>query len=570
MERAASIESSSMERRANRISRSAAAWILASVTAFAFAIRFCDYRVGLPDVFHSDYPQVGAAAQLLLQGNFVDVGSYPATHVYFYAGAYLLAYVGGVTAGAPWAESWRSFCEELSHASLQHSVARTYTAAMGALLCVAAYRLSRVRFSRNAALLAAGCVSVCPGLVIYSHQARIHVPGITLLVFAAAPALRCIEKAHRPSAATSADARLALRSGIGAGFVASIFQLGILWLVAYAGLVMVLVRPMRRAAELLGRVAVGAVGVATVVYGLAHLPGVVNYGAGFGALDNLTTLGIPSMTLGFRFIERAPEFVAHWIAAEPVRVAFCAAFLIAAWKMPQFRRDVLLYGLYPLAVLLVLGTNYVEVRYSLSVLPFVAPWIAAVCLMPTSVGIRVTMCVAVLAAGLLSSTRYLWLIHEPDTRQEVRRLMPALSEGGASVAIEASLLHGADNLPSGVSLFPPKGDFKPWYFDGVKPSETLSLVQPDLLLVADAESSPIQASELTSVGFRRVGILAAAPRGASFVPDAPSWLFPDLWRSSRRGPSIDLWARTPTGFARAVAVLRPTEAGPAVLATTPR
>ncbi|MBL8235736.1 MAG: hypothetical protein JNL98_45015, partial [Bryobacterales bacterium] len=124
----------------------------------------------------------------------------------------------------------------------------------------------------------------------------------------------------------------------------------------------------------------------------------------------------------------------------------------------------MLLGLYPAAVLLVLGTNYVEVRYSLSVLPFVAPWIAAACLMPRSVVLRGFFSAAVLVAGLLGSTRYLWLIQESDTRQEVQRLVPAFSEAGSSVAIDASLLLGSPELPRGVSLFPPRGDFKPWYF----------------------------------------------------------------------------------------------------------
>jgi dolichyl-phosphate-mannose-protein mannosyltransferase len=548
------------------LSRRTAAVTLGLLVAVGFGLRIWSFRVGLPHIFHSDFVQVDEAAELLEKGSFAERSSYPVTHVYAYAGADLAAYAIG-RVGGRW-KSWREFVSQLAGRSLQHEIARAYTAAVGSLIAVGVYLLARQHLSRRAALFAAGMAAFSPVHVIYAHQARIHVPGITLLAFAAIPVARLVR--------LQAGWRTALAAGAACGATASVFQLGYL-LAATAGGLLVLRRRTWMAA--LSGIAVLAAGFAAVLGALwlaGHLPGAARPATRSGSFENVLTLGIPTVTLGIH-PERFPGLILRWALAEPMVAVGSILFLVTSIRSPSLRPALLAYGLYPVIAFATLGTNYEEVRYSMSVTPFLAVLAGGMGpgVMNKHGGVsetrianhpRFLYAALALAVPLAQSLRFDSLLDEADTRVTLQRVLGE-KPGDLRTAVQAGIYshwlrrkgselerpapvqagHARDwqDKPPGVEMFPPDGDFRIWR-TGKTPEMSLEASGAVVFVLARFTRDPEKSEriDLPRIGFRKIGEISPGRLPASALPDAPDYLIPDLWLAHRPGPRIEIWVKT--------------------------
>jgi hypothetical protein len=527
--------------------------LLALVVLASFGLRIREYRVGLPHVFHSDYVQVEQAARLVRDGSFRDTTIYPATQVFAYAAADWVAYGLGRLTGT-WPD-FGTFADELQGRSLQHAIGRAYTAVVGSLLGIAVYLLARLRFSRGVAVLAAAMVSFGPVHVIYSHQVRPHIACVTLVAFAAIPVLRLTTAA--------ATARGALLAGLATGVAAAFFQLGWVLLATAAVLIACFTRPWGRALRLglLGLLGFG-VGLGTLM-ALCRWPGLVVAAQGSAVIGQSFT-----DTLGFGvqdLLDDAGRFgrlALAWVAAEPARAVLLLLFVPLALRSRRHRRDLVIYGVYPLGVLAALGGLMgAQVRYTLSMTVFLAILAAAGVLALRSRTARVTCAALLVLAPLASSVRYDLLIGGVDTRLAVAELLPRLVSPEVKISIDDKLVFDPRKLPEGVARFPPQGNFRPWYNEGVPPRRTLieSAVDIHVRVHGPWRNSAIGDEAMGWFGFELYGLVDSAPPGRSFLPDAPSHIVPDLWRTTRPGPPIEFWTRTEAGRARLAAVVSPEE-----------
>jgi hypothetical protein len=546
-------EAGDAARAAGACGRRAALIALCALTLLALALRLVGLQHGLPHVLHSDHLQVRQAVTLLTEGQFENRSPYPPVHSFVYAGVFSLGFVADQARPSPRWASWDDFVLELQAPALAHRMARLYIALMGALLVPAVYLLARLRLARGAALLAAAIVAVSLPHVACAHQARIHVPGITLLVLLGLPAFRLLSRESRADndavAGRTPRLRAWLVAGLALGVVAAIVQLAWLALGVCALLVVFLVRPWGLAwrAGLAGLTGfLGAVGALVAV---PRLAGWVAETAGHGALDNALTLGIPGKTLGLRSLEEFPRMLATYARAEPALVA--ALLLLAPLLWRAHRRELLLLGLYPAVLFLVLGTNYHQARYSLSATPFLAVLAAAGWAATRSRPLRVALAALLLALPLASCMRYDLLLLREDTRVQADAALGALVQAGLSVTVRQELLLDKAAAPPGTGMFPPDG-YSAWRSGAESAADTLLRLAPDVFVTGPdtSELGALDEGWLEAQGWRRCGELPSGSAAPVPLPDATDDLVRDTWSAQRPGPDIAFWVRGDAARAR--------------------
>lgn len=524
--------------------RAAGAW-LALLTAAALGLRLWNLRAGLPDVLHSDWGQVRQASELLRDGSYLDRTVYPAVHAFVYAAVDALVGAVGLAAGA-WPD-WAAFVERLQEPGLSHAIARGYNAVIGALLAPAAYALARVHLGRGAALLAAAIAALDPMQVLLAHQARIHVPGVTLLVLAAVPMARLLARASArgPEPVSAAGPRAAFGAGAAAGAVAAVFQLGFLLAGAGGACLLLRARPLRRALGTGLALAAGFGLTFGALLAAVRLTGVVRLPAGRGALDDALTLGMHATAVALRPRNVLGMLVA-WIAVEPAR----ALALAAAVRRRAFgdvrARELALFFAYPLVVLLVIGGGIgPQPRYSLSCTPFLAVPAAAACMALRGRRARATLAGLLVLAPLAGSIRHDVLIGRQDSRHAMTDSLRALSAAGRRVDVEAGLVPPTFRLPPGCRRFPPEGDYRSWGAGVDVRRAMLAGSSADVLACSFETRVALSADAgvMRSLGWRLVDTIDPGRRDRAFVPGDPALLAPDLWLATRPGPRIEFWER---------------------------
>ncbi|HKE00809.1 MAG TPA: glycosyltransferase family 39 protein [Planctomycetota bacterium] len=513
--------------------RRTSAWVsLAAITLLSFGLSVWGFRVGLPTVYHSDYVQVEQAAELLINGSFREGSSYPITHVYLYAAADLAAYGLGRAQGIY--DSWGAFTTQLEQGALQHEIARVYTALLASFIPVAVYLLAPRWFPRKVGLLAAAMVAFSPVLVIHAHQARIHGPGLLFLVLAAIPVAKIAGGELRAGSLAMA--------GVACGVAGAIYQLGVL-LFGAAVLTALLRAPTwpRRAMATLA-VALGFGATLGILWCLCHGAGLVTRPQGFE--PNPLTLGIPPSFLGFHVVDRLPQLLVRWMAAEPIVAIGALVYGARVARAPSPRIPLLAYGLFPALVFSILGTNYVEVRYSMSATPFLAILAAAAIHDTRSTWLRAPLVATAVAVPLSLSLRYDWLVVQPDTRQELHEILTHADPNG-QIWVETCLVGRRPRPFAGVELFPPKGDFRPLRNHTASPEQMLESAGVQTFVRARASRRPTEFHmDPRRVGFRKHGEISPGAVPASALPDAPDYLVVDLWLASKCGPPIEIWVNS--------------------------
>lgn len=503
--------------------RREAAVALVVLTTCGLALRAWHLGFGLPLVLHTDYSQVEQAADLLATGGFTDRAPYPTLNVFVLA--LLDAAFGLVARVTGWTEL-------LPRPETGHLIARGWSALAGALLAPATYRLARIGLSRGPALVAAAAAVFCPIAVATSHLARIHAPGVTLLVLAAVPALRFVLDPSR---------RRALVAGAAAGLTAGFIQLGLLLAAATVLQLALAVRPLAlvlKRAALYGLVA-GAVFVALEQMG--HVLADIEPGYAGGQYANALTLGIPTVTLGLHY-ERLPQLVATWIASEPVRAGLVMLFLASVLRVRRSPQPLLLYGVYPAVVLLILGSNYTQARYVLSLTPFLAP-LAVLGLQSVRPAVLRTACAALLLAWPLAvSIRYDQLLAVGDTRLRLARALARLPDAGGTVLIEDALLpQGAPTQPW-VRRFPENSNYLPWSRGETTREQSFAQARPVIFVRDPSKTHRPPDPLLLQAGLRRVGSLGTGYEQDSTFPDPTEAMSLDVWRAWRTGPNVEVWS----------------------------
>jgi hypothetical protein len=518
------------------------------VVLAGLGLRVWGFRVGLPQVFYTDFHQIEEATSLLRTGSFQDNGTYPTTLVYGYAGAGVALYGLGRLAVPPAWDDWDGFSERLKDTSFRHSFGRICSALIDALAIVGIYLLTRVCFGRRVALVAAALVACSPINVMISHQIRIHTPISTLAVFASIPFLRQMTGTPR--------ARAMLLTGVATGFVASCFQLGYLLLVSQVLCVPFFVRPLRRAVAAVGPYLGGAVVGVAVGMALARLPGVVIPGAGSEVLDGAVGEARPFGAFGvfdqFEDLGRVPRQFWMWVMSVPVTAAAVLLFMARATRCRQSARALLLYGAYPLLAVTALGFIQGDrARFTLPIAVFSTPIAAAACLAITRPALRRGVLVLLLGVPLVTCLRYDSLLVRPDTRDVLQALLPHVAARDRPVLVDARLLITNERMPAGASAFPPKQDYRPWTRKETTPRRTL--IEADAAIYMRPRDVPppggLGPIELELLGYERYGELQSTAfsmthrAGTASLPDMPSAPVLDVWTTWRLGPSIEVWVR---------------------------
>jgi hypothetical protein len=528
------------------LGRKAAILLLLVVLLVGLGLRVWGFRVGLPQVFYTDFHQLEEASLLLRTGSFQDNGTYPTTLVYTYAAGGAVLYGLGRLAVPPAWDDWAAFSERLRDVSFRHSFGRIWSALVDALAIVGIYLLARVGFGRRVALVAAALVACSPINVMISHQVRIHTPAGTLAVWAAIPFLRQMTGTPR--------ARAMLLAGAAAGFVASCFQLGYFLLLAEVLSVPILVRPWRRALAAVGPFLGGAVVAIGFGMALARLPGVVVPGAGSAVIgspleSSRFVFGVSDL---FRDLGRVPRQYWMWVLSMPVSAAAVLVFLARAARCRERAKLALLYGAYPLlgvtALALVQGDR---ARFTLALAVFTAPLAAAACLSVARPARRRALLLLLLGVPLLTCLRYDSLLVRPDTRDVLEALLPRVAAPDRPVVVDARLLLDTRTLPRGASAFPPEQDYRPWHRQETTPRRTL--IESGAAIYVRPRDLPapggLNAETLGLLGYERYGELQSTPHamlpraGMASLPDMPSAPVIDVWTTWRLGPSFEIWVR---------------------------
>jgi hypothetical protein len=546
---------------ATRLSRQSAALLVALLTLVALALRLARLRHGLPHVFHSDFFQIDQAVSLLRHGWFVDRHDYPLALVYVYAAAGWLTFqVQSVLGTGPGA--WAGFVERFADPAVHHAVGRLVTVLAGCLIVPAVYRLARVRHARGVALLAAAALAVDPVHVLTSLQVRPHVPAMTLIVLVSPWMLRLIERAR-------AGPGLALRCGAGLGLCAAVFQLGYIALAWALALAALRLRPLARLARLLPALLLGfALALAAVNLPAQH-PDVARPPAASSALEPAGTLSMPARMLGWGHAERFSENAGSWLAAEPAVAVGLLAFLLACSAGRLRTSDLLLYASFPLLVVVVMGVLVgAHVRYVLAIVPFLAVLAAAGTLTLRPRGMRWLLSALLVVLPAAASLRALALLDTVDTRVALAGVLERLSQGTTpgeaplTVAWQDRLVIDRGRLPPGVIEFPAYDDLAGRELATRPPHEALASSGARLYARVPGigwANGPLAPAVLERLGFRLYGSMPSAPPGRLHLPDVPDRLFPDLWRTHRAGPPIELWVAGEEATERVAAVASPGE-----------
>jgi hypothetical protein len=544
---------------AGPLSRRTVAVVLALLVAVNLALGSWRLQHGLPHVFHADWQQIAQSASLLKNGWYANNSWYPPALVLVYAAAARAVFAWesvGLPAITPHAAGggWPAFVDRFQDATLQHAVGRAVSVLAGGLLVVAAYRLARVRFSRGVSLLAAAAVAVDPVLVITEHQVRPHVPMAAALVLAAPLVLRLVERA---AAAVEPPRRLllaAVGAGVAAGLAASMLQVGILLAAAGAALLVLLVRPLRRAVALSAALGLGSLATAGAVTALVGATGIVRRVLVNAPLEDTSTLALPGNMLALDLWRRFPESVGDWLASAPAVFAGVLVFAVLCWRGRAQRRDLLLYGTYPLIVLLVMQTVFGgQVRYLLTVAPFLAPLAAAAFLELRPRGLGVALAPLLVLLPLAGSLRYDALLRTTNTRVGLDALLAAVNdseslarESAAPLAIAATdrVVLNAGALPPGVVVLPTydepsrRGQGAVTARKALRDSGAVVYARVPGLGFA---LGPLDASALEQLGFSLYGTIRAGPAGRQVLPDVPDHVTTHLWAATRTGPPVELW-----------------------------
>jgi len=550
------------------LSRRRARVALALLVAVQLWLGLRDLGIGLPYVFHSDHDQIGQAVQLLRTGWFTDSSGYTLPLVWVYAGVAVCAFallhllhLVGIAGGGVWAGAgadWSSFVERFADPSVHHLLGRLVGVLCGAALVLATWRLARVRCSRAVSLLAAAVIAVDPVMLLTERQVRPHLPGVLLIVLAAPSILRL---ALRDGPAGPAGWRDGLRAGLWIGVGTAVFQ-GAGLLVPMALLfILVGVRPLGRAAIAGATTVVASTATAWLVTLLARAPDAVRFVPGAHLTDETSSLSLPARILSWGHAARFPDTIRSWFAAEPGLILCALAF--AALCFPARRRggrarfDLLLFGTWPLVQLVSMGVFYgAHVRYLVGPAPFLAVLGASLCLGPRARPLRALLVLVLVAMPLSLSVRALDLMRTVDTRIALDALLSAVTPGPAFeddgvassvppflVAVQDRLVLDRGSMREGTIEFPP-------YRDVTRLGEPFSprreLRESGALLYAREpgarwSSGPLSAESLRWLGFELYGTLGGAPRSRLYLPDIPDDLWPGLWRTTRRGPPIELW-----------------------------
>jgi hypothetical protein len=517
------------------LSRRRAATLLVAVVAAAFALRIASFRHGLPHVFHSDYAQVDEAVALLQNGRFVHGSPYPVTHVYAYAAFDLGAYLAGRLAGR-W-PSWPAFLEEFERDETHHALARAYTAAMGALLPLAVYRLARLRLRRRASVVAAALLAASALHVAYAHQARIHVPAITVLAFAA-----------RSVVALGLGARGVRRSvaaGAACGVAATISQLGLLLGLAAATLVLARTRLARDA---LRSLAAGGLGMSAAVgafFLAGHLPGVVELPPDATWSARMETLGL-QMRVQFAPWRNLPALLGRWVLAEPTVAAGLAMALARATRPNADRAALAAFGAYPIVAFLVLGTNYDVPRYSLSMTPFLAILAAAGWEAIGARAVRIVALVVALGVPTAASVRYDATLRAIDTRLALLEALERFATEGRTALVDAQSLPPRPRLPRGILKFPRDESYRRAWDSSETPGRIVRESTPDVVVWRriGGRASIEGSIDLESLGYRLAARVDPGVERGSYFPDAPTGGVPDFFRTRWCGPAAAVFTRS--------------------------
>jgi len=533
------------------LSRAKAATLVALIALVTLGLGLWELRADLPAVLHSDFVQAKQALDLLRTGRVQDEAVYPLPLVYVYAGAFVATYAVGHVLGWGHYVDWPTFVQHVSRPEVHHAIGRAVGALCAALLAVGVYRLARVRFDRSVAVLATAAASFSPLLTIYAHQFRPHVPVIALIVLVAPAVLR---------AAIAPSLRTAVLSGLGGGVASATFQVGLPFAASAFALAVLLVRPGRLMARTLAGIGLGFAAGWVGLSLLATRTGLLAEGSEAGGLLMRGKGGGLGYGVNefFGSLSRFTLVGPLWLAAEPLCALAFTAFIVMCLAKRRSWRDVILYGTPAAAILAGIGlVHMARPRYTMYATPFLAPLAAsAVLAIPRvpAIGLaarRLAVALLVLVP-LASSVRSDLLLSRSDTRMATHAALPGLQQSGLRVVVQADILPAVVGVPPGVSLFPPRADYRDWMTKKETPIQTLVRLKPDVFVRGHG------ATNVTALDLQYMGLVRAHVFGAEtiFVPDDPMWLLPELWQAQQPGPQIDCMARK-EAVARVRAALGP-------------
>lgn len=524
-----------------RIRRHVAVAALSLLCITGFLLRIWNYRYGLPAVLHSDAAQVGLAVDLLTSDNCNNRSPYPPTGAFGYDSAFFVTFCARKISGAGDGQCWTDYLLQLqTDTALTHGIIRIYTALLGALLPIAVYRIARIRYSRKVSLLAAAIAAFCPASVLYSHQARIHVPAVTILTFLARPVLRL--------AGSPADFRRVALAGAACGAAFAYIQLG-LFLCACA-VVFFIVNNIKLRRE---RPWVWARRLATLI-----LSGLSAWGAFYciWRILNITNpvsdsdpgsvLGIPVTSVDLSLTRTFLDMGLRWVLAEPARALFLGVFIYLAIRDRARRFELYLYGLYPLFIFSVLGLNFSELRYSLSATPFLACIAASAAFAAPSRMLTFIFAAILCFFPLAASIQYNRILGREDSREVLARVLPKLVSDDRGATVQDSLVICAREPMPFTQLFPFRGDFRPWYRGQETPAESFNKITTAIFVRSINTNKLYEIPEdvLLKKNYKKCCLIKVGYAAEECLPDAPAYLFTTLLFAKRPGPTIEIWARS--------------------------
>ena len=515
------------------LSRRTAVALVAGIALVTLWLNLWELRADLPAVLHSDYVQADQAVEFLRTGRVNDYAVYPVPLVFVYAATYAASYLVGHALGWGHYADWDTFLQHLARTEVNQALGRAVGAVCAALLAVAVYRLARVRFERDVAVLASAMAAFSPLQTIYSHQVRPHVPVIAIIVLVAPAVLR---------AALQPGFRTGLLSGLGSGVAAAVFQIGLPYAASACALIVLFARPLRVMARTLAGaasgIALGWVGLSlltTAPWLLAegtHRAGVLfrgkSGGLGYGVTDVFGQLG--------RFKGIGPL----WLGAEPLCALAFVAFLVLCVLKRRSWRDVLLYGVPAATILAGIGVIHMpRPRYTMYATPFLATLAASALLaIPARprhwLAARWAVVALFVLVPLASSIRSDVLLSRSDTRIATHAALTPLSKSGLRVVVQSDILPAVIGIPAHITLFPPNADYRPWMSKKETPRQTLLRLQPDVFIKARS------ATDVPDQDLQRMGLTTAFRFGGetAFIPDEPMWVLYELWAAERPGPQV--------------------------------